>query len=274
MPKNKNIRTYDIPRYEVVFDEEINDGIIYISLVKDPAIMVEGMCFSKETNTDELFLFKSIPEQQIVVGYNMIPDIDIRRMDENKNPYFIRFNKKEIRLLADAYNKNNQMTDIDMDHSGELVPGFIRSNWIVEDEKYDKCKIYGFEPIVGAHFVEMKIEDKKFWENEVKGENRRSFSIQVKFDKQLIQKKDNYSEFFESMTEEELKELSFYVSILDIPVHPNCKCEADRYLWVCQPNACKVCRKMQQDYNRHTLSEDFDTAKMIFEKHTGRKLKY
>ena len=59
-----------------------------------------------------------------------------------------------------------------------MVDGYIMEDWIVEDEYYDKERNYGLDVIVGTWMVSIKIEDKKFWQNEVKDLGKFGLSIE------------------------------------------------------------------------------------------------
>ena len=86
---------------------------------------------------------------------------------------------------------------------------------------------------------------------------------------------DNYGKIMDintiidSMTEKELYDL--FITINDIPVHPNCRCEVDNNLWLIMPGACKHCRQAQKEFNDAIAKGNFDFAMEIFNKHSGKK---
>lgn len=268
--KKDKIRMEDLPVYEITFEDDGNQGIRMVSLVKDPAIELKGMYFSADDlEKEKEFQFKSIPDKQIVVGYAMLPNKKILRKDKNDNPYFVVFSAETILKMANKFNKENSNKDINVDHSDAMVPGFIQANWITENAQYDKMKMYGFSPYVGGWAVEMKIEDAKFWETAVKEEGRYSFSIEGLMGQEPMDMEKDFciDEVIDSLSDNELYEL--FISIDDIPVHPNCRCEIDMDLWVIMPDACDDCRDAQAEFNAASISGDMDFAMQIFKKHRG-----
>jgi hypothetical protein len=81
-----------------------------------------------------------------------------------------------------------------------MVPAFIKGSWIIEDETNDKSKMYGYTDLpVGTWFIEVKIEDKEFWNKEVKLKNRSGFSIEgltgIKLSSLLKQEFESYNDY-------------------------------------------------------------------------------
>jgi hypothetical protein len=67
-----------------------------------------------------------------------------------------------------------------------MVNAFIMEDWIVENEVYDKSRMYGFEVPVGTYMIMVKIEDTDFWLEEVKGNEKFGFSIEGLLGQQLV----------------------------------------------------------------------------------------
>lgn len=170
----------NLPIYDAFIDtDDLESGIKFISLVADPAIEIKGFCFAN-TNP-RLFKLAVNKEKQIVAGPAMIPGKLILREDENGNFFYIRFSREEVKKIFDKFNKNNNSRSINLDHTDRMVPGYIEQFWYVADPIYDKSKIYGFNLPIGTPFYEVKIEDQKFWESEVKELQQCGFSIQGDF---------------------------------------------------------------------------------------------
>lgn len=212
MENPKNIRYSDLPIYEIEVDEEGNQGIRMISLVADPAISVMGMYFSNDIEKE--FQFKSVKEQQMIVGPAIIPDKKILRKDNNDNYYYVYFTKETIRKMVEKFVKENNNKSLNIDHSNKMVPGFIQSSWIVEDSTYDKSRYYGFNLPIGTYFVEVKIEDKDFWLSEVKEEGRYGFSIEgilgqklVELESVVIETPKYIDELIDDLEDDEVEDL-------------------------------------------------------------------
>jgi len=203
---NKNIRMEDLPIYEIEVDEEGNQGIRMISLVADPAISVMGMYFSSEIEKE--YRFKSVKDQQIIVGPAMIPDKKILRKDDNDNYYYVYFTKDTIKKMVDKFLKDNNSKSLNIDHSNKMVPGFIQGAWIVEDPTYDKSRFYGFNLPVGSFFIEVKIEDKEFWLSEVKDEGRYGFSVEGLMSQKLMQMEKVSFDFDGTLSQDKVKKIA------------------------------------------------------------------
>jgi hypothetical protein len=136
--------------------------------------------FSNENIEINDFLFSVDMDKQIIAGPAMVPDIDIFRTDESGD-YYVRFSKETIEKSVEKFTRDNTNKAIDVEHSHNMVKAFIMEHWIVRDSVFDASNSYGFKNLpVGTWFVVLKIDDKEFWDEQVKGENKQSFSIEIK----------------------------------------------------------------------------------------------
>lgn len=202
----KEIRYSDLPIYEIEIDEDGNQGIRMISLVADPAISVMGMYFSSDIEQE--FRFKSVKEQQTIVGPAIIAGKKILRKDDNDNYYYVYFSKETIKKMVEKFLKDNNNRALNIDHSNKMVPGFIQGAWIVEDSTYDKSRFYGFNLPIGSFFIEVKIEDEDFWLSEVKDEGRYGFSIEGLMGQKLVQMEKISFDFDGTLSEENIQEIA------------------------------------------------------------------
>jgi hypothetical protein len=267
--KKSKVRMEDLPIYDITIEEDGNQGIQLVSLVKDPAIEVKGMYFSSEDLAKEQsYEFKAIPEQQIVCGPAMIPNKKILRKNQNGDMYYVKFSEDVITQMVDKFNRENNNKAINVDHTNQMAPAFIRANWQIEDSNYDKSKLYGFNLPKKSWFIEVKIEDKNFWESEVKDANRFSFSIEGLMGQELVEMVEeqlSFDEFIDSLTDEEVLELmSFADEPYNLPpdnpdstwhTHPNCKCSFSGSTWTSVPSGdgkypCDTCLNMAKKYRQ------------------------
>jgi hypothetical protein len=187
--------------------------------------------YGKKVNESRNFSmeFAVKEDQQILAGPTMIPYKNIYRSDES-GEYMVRFTPDTIKKIVQKFFKNNNNSSINVEHTNEMVKGYITEHWIVEDPMYDKSKLYGFNLPVGSHFMLVKIEDEKFWQEQVKGENKKGFSIEGILGQKLVSmsKMLNMEEFIDSLTEIEL------ASILSF-VEPGKKETEDEFIGRCIP---------------------------------------
>lgn len=182
--KLKKIDKEKLPIYEIVVDEYDETGISLISLVEEPAIVMKGMLFSEEKT---IMAFKEVDdEKQIIVGPALIPNMKIYREDEKYGQYYVVFSQDTITKMVEKFNKYGSNRRINVDHSNRMVDAYILEDWIVEDAVYDKSRKYGFEVPVGTYMIKVKIEDKEFWNEEVKNNGKFGFSIEGLLGQQLV----------------------------------------------------------------------------------------
>lgn len=264
----KQVRFEDLPIYDITIEEDGQQGIRMVSLVKDPAIEVKGMYFSSvELEKEKLYEFKAMPEKQLVVGPAMIPNKKILRKDKNDNLYYVRFSEDVVTKMVDKFNKENNNKSINIDHTSNMAPAFIRANWQVEDPLYDKSRVYGYDLPKKSWFIEVKIEDEKFWNQEVKDANRFSFSIEGLMGQELVEMEEllNINDFIDSLSDDEVLDL---LKFADEPynlqpdnpnstwhTHPNCKCTFKGQKWTTVPSGdgkypCDICLDMAKKWRQ------------------------
>lgn len=181
--KLEKIDKNKLPVYEIVVDDNDDTGIQLISLVDEPAIAMKGMMFSQEKS---MMSFKEVGDKQVIVGPALIPNMKIYREDEKFGQYYVVFTKATIEKMVEKFNKYGSNRKINIDHSNQMVNAFIMEDWIVENEVYDKSRIYGIEVPVGTYMIMVKIEDTDFWNEEVKGNEKFGFSIEGLLGQQLV----------------------------------------------------------------------------------------
>ena len=74
-------------------------------------------------------------------------------------------------------NQNNAT----LEHEKKMLDGMsVVESWIIEDEKTDKSRLYGFDLPVGTWMISMKVNNDEVW-NDVKEGKVRGFSIEGYF---------------------------------------------------------------------------------------------
>lgn len=210
--KLKSLDPEKLPVYEIMIDDNDETGISLISLVDEPAIMTKGMAFSQNS----VMTFKEVEDKQIIVGPALIPDMKIYREDDKYGQYYVKFSKETIVKMVEKFNKYGSNRRINIDHSNRMVDAFIMEDWIIDNEVYDKSRIYGFELPVGTYMIMVKVEDKDFWLEEVKGNQKFGFSIEGLLGQQLVQLSSKFIEKYGvSATIDDL-DLDDLLSIFDL----------------------------------------------------------
>lgn len=270
MKKKYNDAEY--PVYEIVVDDTDETGIRLLSIVEDPAIEVKGVAFNSLTSIKN-YEFKAQEEKQMIIGPAMVPNKKILRKDENGNPYYTMFKPETILKLVQKFNSSGTNRRINVDHSNQMVDAYIMENWIVEDSYYDKSRKYGFDVPVGTWMVAIKIEDKKFWQNEVKELGKFGFSIEGIMGERVLEYKKIMSviDHIDNLSNEEVEELLsvFSKKKVEMIVEPEAGESESEFISRCisievkagkpQDQAAAICyTKWEEKYSKHEFESYSD----------------
>lgn len=157
-----------------------------ISIVKEPAIITTGLYF----NDEPMYEIKMSvdKDKMMLVGPTMIPDMDLVK-NIGGEICSIVFTKEEVKnFIVEWGNQNGDK--INFDHTGVMVKALIVNSIILEtkhDTEWIKNK-WGYDLPIGTHWLELKIEDEKFWKDMIKDKGYVGFSIESIFNFNL----DNY----------------------------------------------------------------------------------
>ncbi|CAB4158114.1 Phage-like element PBSX protein, XkdF [uncultured Caudovirales phage] len=168
--------------YELIIDGDDEElGMTFISIVDTPAIEVKGYAFSEQKE----YKFTYDKDKQIIAGPALIPDLKIKRIDDYGKEYYVYFSKETIDKMVRKFMKGGISNKINFNHQNKIVDAYIFSSWIVEDKSLDKSKMYGYDLPAGSYFIEVKVDDKDFWDNYVK-KGYNSFSIEGYFNEKIM----------------------------------------------------------------------------------------
>lgn len=203
----KKFKDAEYPIFEIVCDDTEQSGIRLLSLVDDPAIEMMGVAFDRNGASKD-YQFKAQEDKQIIIGPAMVPNKKILRKDSEGAYYYNIFKAETILKLVQKFNSQGTNRRVNVDHSNKLVDGYIMENWIVEDPYYDKSKVYGFNLPVGTWMVSIKIEDKKFWQTQVKELGKFGFSIEgVMGEKPLEYSNFSAEDYIDNLSDDEIMEI-------------------------------------------------------------------
>jgi hypothetical protein len=155
-----------------VFAEGFN-LVPVVSIVDSPAI---GVGFEYFNSHFSLTDFKADEDKGIIVGPVMIPDLPIYRRHEDKE-FNVFFSKQTVEEMFYSFAKNTNHKSITLMHRGIPVNAFVSELWLTG--KNDKSKDFGFDLPEGTWFWIVKVEDKNVFENLIKSELLKGFSVEI-----------------------------------------------------------------------------------------------
>ena len=178
-----------LPVYEALISSE-DDGIITISLVDEPAVESDFVCFAKDAGKQSFAL--SDASEHLITGCLMKAETPIYRNDGGYE-YYIVFSKKVIQKMARKMLSDGTFKNIDTQHNGELLP----QGALTLMELYIKDSNKGIDPNFvdipdGSLMVTFKVNDESIWQECANGDFLNGFSLEGFFNtKQIDFSKNN-----------------------------------------------------------------------------------
>jgi len=185
---------------ELVIDEKDEmSGIDAVSVVHSPAIEENFIALGKH----EVELKKIDEEKRILMGAALIPNKQIYRVNEKKEEYYIFFSEQTVKKASELFLMRSNQNNATYEHKDKLEGLSVVESWIIDDEKSDKSRLYGFDLPVGTWMISMKVNNDEVWKD-VKEGKIKGFSIEGYFaDRYEMSLKDTISD---PQTEDELIE--------------------------------------------------------------------
>ena len=180
---------------ELVIDEESEEfsGIEAISVVESPAIEEEFIALKNE---DQIRLAEVSKEKRLLMGAALIPDKPIYRKSED-NEFYIYFSKETVAKASQMFLQAGNQGQATMEHASKKLEGMtVVESWIVEDLVHDKSKKYGLDMPIGTWMVSMKVDNDEIWNNYVKKNKIKGFSIEGYFADKLSRPKDKINDIY------------------------------------------------------------------------------
>lgn len=183
---------------ELVIDEQSEEfsGIEAISVVESPAIEEDFIALKNE---DKIRLAEVSKEKRLLMGAALIPDKPIYRKSGD-HEFYIYFSKETVAKASQMFLKSGNQGQATMEHATEKLDGMtVVESWLVEDAVHDKSRKYGLDMPIGTWMVAMKVDNDDIWNNYVKENKIKGFSIEGYFIDRLSERpqdkqKDQYSE--------------------------------------------------------------------------------
>ena len=155
----------NIPVFAVNVDDP-GCSISTMSLVDDPAMSIDMVCFSKEQKMN--FSIQDESQHNILTCLVRV-DFPILRLTEDGNPYYIVFNKDTAKVLCQRLMTDGMQQNISVDHNGKLIQGIHLQEVFIKDSSLGISPI-GFEDAADGSLMGVyHIEDEALWNDCIEG---------------------------------------------------------------------------------------------------------
>ena len=155
----------NIPVFAVNVDDP-GCSISTMSLVDDPAMSIDMVCFSKEQNMK--FSIQDETQHNILTCLVRV-DFPILRLTEDGNPYYIVFNKETAKVLCRRLMTDGMQQNISLQHNGKLIDGIQLQEVFIKDTEKGISPI-GFEDAADGSLMGVyHIEDEALWNDCIEG---------------------------------------------------------------------------------------------------------
>ena len=164
----------DLDIFELFIDEENEwGGIEAISIVENPAIEEDFIALKSQ----QVKLAEVDNEKRILMGAALIPNKKIYRRNKEQE-YYIHFSEETVRKASQLFLSRGKQNNSTLEHDVELGGLSVVESWIIEDEVHDKSRKYNLNMPIGTWMVAVKVNNDEVWEEFVKTEKVKGFSIE------------------------------------------------------------------------------------------------
>jgi hypothetical protein len=173
-----------LPIYRAIVGDDVETGMITISLVDAPAVEVDFLYFNEDKKP--LSFAVEDEEQRKVLGVVMTADSPIYRRDDSGYEYYIVYDRQTIEKMAEKYLRYNKQNNVDLNHSFELEEGIYLNEFFIKDTAKG-INPTGFEQVNdGSLFAIFHVVNDDVW-NAIKEGTFKGFSLSGYFDSELVQ---------------------------------------------------------------------------------------
>jgi hypothetical protein len=171
---------------ELILDEEQDDiGVEAISIVESPAIESDFVALKNQ----EIKLAEVDKEKKILMGALLIPNKPIYR-NGAEGEYYIYFSKETIVKASQMFLQKGNQSNSTLEHAEPLSGLTLVESWLVEDDVMDKSRKYGLDVPVGTWMGSVKVNNEDVWNEYVKSNKVKGFSIEGYFADKMETPKD------------------------------------------------------------------------------------
>ena len=152
-----------------IFAVNVDDpgcSISTMSLVDDPAMSIDMVCFSKEQNMK--FSIQDETQHNILTCLVRV-DFPILRVTQDGNPYYIVFSKDTAKVLCQRLMTDGMQQNISLQHNGKLIQGIKLQEVFIKDSSLGISPV-GFEEAADGSLMGVyHIEDDALWNDCLEG---------------------------------------------------------------------------------------------------------
>jgi glutaredoxin-related protein len=191
---------------ELILDEDLEfNGVDAISIVESPAIQSNFVALKDQS----VRLAEVNKDKRILLGAVLIPNKPILRNTDSED-YYIYFSKETVQKASQMYLRSGNQNNTSLEHQYKLNGLTLVESWIVDNEIYDKSRMYENTKNVpvGTWMGAVKVNDEKVWDTYVKEGIVHGFSIEGYFADKAERPKESIDEMLEdTQAKETLSEI-------------------------------------------------------------------
>ena len=190
---------------ELILDEELEfNGVDAISIVENPAIQSNFVALKDQ----EIKLAEVNKDKRILLGAILIPNKPILR-NNGEDDYYIFFSNDTVEKASQMYLKQGNQHNASLEHQYSLKGLTLVESWIVNDEIYDKSRLYENtkQVPVGTWMGSIRVDSEEVWQSYVKEGVVKGFSIEGYFADKSERPKEGVSEKLAKKQINDIKDL-------------------------------------------------------------------
>lgn len=181
--------------FNIIINDGDNTGMDFISLVDEPAVMVDFLKFSK----DEPSKLKFNDLKHIITGVVCLADTPIYRWNQSLGDHYVQFTKDTIEKMVLKYSKMGLNNSVDLQHNGNAVNGVTMIESFLVNKERGICPVEFSDVPDGSWIASFKVENNEIWNEIINGDTLNGFSLSGIFEYELAQfeKQEKVGEFDE-----------------------------------------------------------------------------
>ena len=178
--------------YEMLVDGE-NTGIFFVSLVDEPAIERNFVCFSKENESECINLSIQNEEKRLISGVIISANYPILRINGDYK-YYILYKPETIQKMAEKMLYDGTFRNVDIMHNQKPVEGVKLVELYIKDSSKGITPNFVEDVPEGSLMGTFHVENDALWDEIKNGEFLKGFSIGGFWEPVQLKKEDNNNE--------------------------------------------------------------------------------